>query len=223
MHPLGHTTQRGNPGMIQSEEESEKKANQVLYPTSLIFIQFFCVPLGVLILVGYLLSLSAAYNYLRGSPSSIDQSVLSLLGSDITRMIVWDLCVAGALIGLVVAREFISILNVVKKEESALLTYEKRLVLLGWPIFILLPGSALVVVATTSYGITSRFVSDLALSLMAGYFVAFGIPAFITFSLLIWHVKRTESRLCLLSFRKADSKWRTGEALLRIQHGPPNL
>ncbi len=101
------------------KDDSEQKADEMekFLPPGLVFVFFPALMslLGALILT-QLPRLIGAYNYLRGSSSLIDQSALTLLGSDLTRIAVFTSCIIGMGIGLYLFRFVTTKLDVVRKE-----------------------------------------------------------------------------------------------------------
>lgn len=208
--------------MTESEEELKKRATRISSAVTLMALPLFFGLWGAPILLWYPADLLIFYNYPRGSPSLVDKSALALLGSDGARMVVWCSCIVGAVIGLLACRPFISILNALRRDGEVLLSARMRLVVYAGPSFIGVPALILLLPYSPGYGVQSRFLSDIALLLMAGYFVAFCFPVLFKYTLLARYAKTTGSRLCLLLFRRDGASRREAKVFLKILHDRPN-
>jgi len=123
-------------------------------------------------LAGYLLTLMS-YNYLRGSRSPIDQVVLALLGSDLSRLVILASSIIGMIIGLFLSRFVTTKLDVVRKEGEVMLSARMYVVLFGWWWFLILPFSMICILEVIAYGLpTNHFLKDLGFILTAGYSLA---------------------------------------------------
>ncbi len=159
---------------------------------------------GVLILAGYLPTLMS-YNYLRGSPSPIDQVVLALLGSDLLRLVILASSIIGMMIGLFLSRFVTTKLDIVRKEGEVIFSVRMCVVLFSWWWFLLLPFSMIHILEMIVYGIpTSHFLMNLDFILAAGYSLAFAIHVLLKYLLLVLHAKSIDSRVKLVEFRRGS-------------------
>lgn len=70
---------------------------------------------------------------------------------------------------------------------------------------------------------TSRFLSDLALFTIAGYFLAFSIPVLLKYALLVLYTRSIDSRIILIEFRSGDGLWKRPQSLtLGVFRDGPN-
>jgi len=209
--------------MYQAEEELKKRAKRISSAAIILVFPLLWALIGTPILLWYPADLLIFYNYLRGSPSPIDQSALALLGSDGARMVVWCSCIVGVVIGLLACRPVISILNALRRDGEVLLTRKRYAAIFVLPNM----GPQAIFLIGLSYnpvyGIQSKFLSDIALMLMAGYSVAFSFPMLFKYALLAWFAKNTGSRLCLIYLREDGAPRKEAKLFLRILHDRPNL
>ena len=186
----------------QKEDTTERNVHHgalfVLFPS------LFSVG-GVLILAGYLPTLMS-YNYLRGSRSPIDQVVLALLGSDLSRLVILASSIIGMMIGLFLSRFVTTKLDVVRKEGEVILSVRMCVVLFSWWWFLILSFSMIHILDSIVYGIfsTSHFLSDLGFILTAGYSLAFAIPVLLKYLLLLLHAKSNDSRVKLIALHRGS-------------------
>lgn len=177
--------------------------------------------LGALILT-QLFGLIGAYNYLRGSSSPIDQSALVLLGSDLTRIVIFSSCIIGMVIGLYLSRSVTTKLDVVKKEGETEISVRMFLALLfSWEFFIL-PILAIWVLDRVVYGFhTSNFLSNLSYFTLSGLIVAFSIPVLLKYGLLFLHTRSIDSRVTLIEHRSGNGFIKVKNYTLKvIRNGP---
>ncbi len=159
---------------------------------------------SVLILAGYLPTLMS-YNYLRGSCSPIDQVILALLGSDLSRLAILASSIIGMMIGLFLSRFVTTKLDVVRKEGEVILSVRMYVVLFGWWWFLILPFLMIDILEVIVYGLpTSHFLMNLGFILTAGYSLAFAIPVLLKYLLLVLHAKSNDSRVKWVEFRRGS-------------------
>jgi len=159
---------------------------------------------GILVLAGYLPTLMS-YNYLRGSRSPIDQVVLALLGSDLSRLVILASSIIGMMIGLFLSRFVTTKLDVVRKEGEVILSARMYVVLVGWWWFLILPFLMINILEVIVYGIpTSQFLMNLDFILTAGYSLAFAIPVLLKYRLLVLHAKSIDSRVKLIALQRGS-------------------
>jgi len=208
-------------------DDSEQKAiemERVLSPGIVIVLfPVICTLIGVLVLASLPL-LIGAYNYLRGASSPIDQSILALLGSDLSRLVVLASCIIGMMIGLYLSRFVTAKLDVVKKEGEAELSKRLELFLLLWWMFPLWPTSTVSLLDMILNGFyTSHFLSDLGFFMMAGYFLAYSIPVLLKYALLILHTSSIDSKIILVGLPSGSGfKKRFQSLTLKIIHEGPD-
>ena len=208
-------------------DDSEQKAiemERVRYP-GIIIVSFpiICCFMSVLVL-GTLPWLIGAYNYLRGASSPIDQSILALLGSDLSRLVVLTSCITGMMIGLYLSRFVTTKLDVVKKEGEAELSTRMYTTLLIWWVLPLLPLNIISLLDLSINGFyTSRFLSDFGFFMMAGYFLAYSIPVLSKYILLALYTKSIDSQVVLVGIpRGSGFKKRFQNLTLKIIHEGPD-
>ena len=187
------------------EEDSDQEIGEMerFLPPGLFFIfsPILLSILGVLILT-QLPWLIMSYNYLRGFSSPIDQTVLVLLGSDLSRVVILISSIIGMMIGLYLSQFATTKLDVVKKEGEAELSARMYLALLLWWMFLLLPFDAIFLLESVVYGPpSSHFLSDLRWFTNAGYLLAFAIPVLLKYVLLVLHAKSIDSQITLIKLR----------------------
>ncbi len=159
---------------------------------------------SVLILAGYLPTLMS-YNYLRGSCSPIDQVILALLGSDLSRLAILASSIIGMMIGLFLSRFVTTKLDVVRKEGEVILSVRMYVVLFGWWWFLILPFLMIDILEVIVYGLpTSHFLMNLGFILTAGYSLAFAIPVLLKYCLLVLHAKSIDSRVKLIVLQRGS-------------------
>ena len=204
--------------MSESEDELKKRAKRISSSAVIVVIPLLMGLVGAAILFWYPVDLLIHYNYLRGSSSLIDQSVLASLGSDGARIVVWCSCIVGAVIGLLACRPVISILNVLRRDEEILLT-RMRYAAIG--VLPLVGSQAMFIIVLSYnlvYGSQSKFLSDIGLMLAAAYSIAFCFPMLFKYALLSWYTKSTGSRLCLISLREDGASRKEAQVLLKMLH-----
>ena len=209
------------------EDGSEQKNDEMkkFFPPSFLFlvIPALLSLLGVFVL-GQLPWLIGAYNYLRGTPSPIDQSALALLGSDLTRISVLISGVAGMVIGLYLSRFVITKLDVVRKEGETRISARMYLALLFWWDFLVLSIQMIRILDSVVNGYaTSRFLSDLGWYLMAGAFLAFSIPVIVKYVQLMLSASLTSSQVILVGCQSGSGfKKRIQDWTLRVVYDGPD-
>ncbi len=190
-------------------DSSEQQVDEMksVHTPGLLFVFFPAILslLGALILTGYLPSLIISYNYLRGASSPIDQSVLALLGSDLTRIAILVSGIIGMAIGLYLARFVTKKLDIVRREGETGITVRMYIALLcGWTLFPF-PIQTIWLLDRYYNGFaTSRFVTDLGVFLMAGYFVAFAIPVLLKYVILVLHARSVDSQVELVGLQSGS-------------------
>ena len=188
-------------GSDQREGEMER-----FLPPGIVFVVFPALLsfFGVLVLT-QLPWLIDSYNYLRGAPSPFDQTILTLLGSDLSRQVVLISSIIGMMIGLYLSRFVITKIDVVRKEGEAELSTRMYFALLFWFVFPMWLQSTIYFSEMIVYGYpTSRFLSDIGFFMMAGYFLAFSIPVLLKYVLLLLHAKSIDSQITLIGLRSGS-------------------
>jgi hypothetical protein len=184
---------------INDSEQRAFEMEKVLSPGLIIALfPVICSFIGVLVL-GMLPWLISAYNYLRGMSSPIDQAILALLGSDLSRLVILASCVIGMMIGLYLSRFVTTKLDVVKKEGEFELSKRLELFLLLWWMIPLWSLSTVSLLDMTLNGFyTSSFLSDFDVFMMAGYFLAYSIPVLLKFARLLLYTRSINSQIILV-------------------------
>ncbi|MGY5853983.1 MAG: hypothetical protein RTU92_10485 [Candidatus Thorarchaeota archaeon] len=211
-------------GKDGSEQKAEVMERNL--PPSIIIVLFpsiFCF-VSILILTGYLPRLVLQYNYLRGLPSPIDQTILALLGSDLSRLVVFTSISIGIIIGLFLSHFLTTKLDVVRKEGEVVLSSRIYAVLFAWWMFSILPFSVISFLEMIIYGSpTSHFLSDVSFSVLVGYSLAFAIPVLLKYVHLVLHTKSTDSRVTLIEHRSGTGFIkRVNYLTLRVIHDGPD-
>lgn len=167
--------------------------------------------------------LLAAYNYLRGAPSPIDQSALALLGSDFARIIILISFIIGMMIGLYLSSFVTTKLDIVRKEGEARISVRLFLVLLFQWEFFMMPIQAIWSLDLVINGYpTSSYLSDLSYYMMAGFLVAFAIPILLKYGLLVLHTKSIDSKIKLVELRRGNGFIKLQCLILKVIHGGPD-
>ena len=179
--------------------------------------------LGIFVL-GQLPWLIGAYNYLQGAQSPIDQSVLSLLGSDVTRIAVLISGVVGMVIGLYLSRFATTKLDVARKEGETGISVRMYFALLcGWSFF----ASAVQIIGmldsiVNGYA-TSGFLRDIGWYLIAGAFLAFSIPVMVKYAQLMLSASSTSSKVILVGRQsRSGIRKQFQDITLRIVYDGPD-
>lgn len=158
--------------------------------------------IGGLILFWSFVRLPIAYNYLRGVPSTIDQSVVALLGSDLPRLLLLASAIIGLIIGSLLSRPVTRKLDTVRRDGEVALGVRMYIGLNIWFLFMvgLNAGRSLIERALFGYP-SSTFLSDISWSLMVGYFLTAGISIILKYFQLLRHAKSIGSRIKLFESR----------------------
>lgn len=162
--------------------------------------------------------LVGAYNYLRGTPSPLDQAVLALLGSDLSRLVILVLSIVGLLVGLYLSRFATEKLTALKRDGAAGLSKKMYLFLssLWWGV----PWSFFIITQLYEryvYGITSHFTSTLGISMLGGYLIAFSIPILVRYLSTVLHSRSFDSQIVLEGRRTGSGSIRPlNDITLRI-------
>jgi hypothetical protein len=174
-------------------------------PPSFLFV-LFPLPLGIaggLILFWILTSLPITYNYLRGAPSPIDEYVLALLGSDLSRIVVVFFAVIGVVVGSLLSYFVIKKLNFVKREGEVTLSVRMYMIIFFWWQFAWIPNLTISLVQIILLGIpNSSFLRDIGYAAVSGYSAAAGIPILLKYFFLNQYSSSTNSKLKLVAFRE---------------------
>jgi hypothetical protein len=198
--------EHGDRILTTDSSEQKEDAMERNVPHGIFFALFpslFSV-IGVLVLAGYL-PMALSYNYLRGLRSPIDEVVLVLLGSDLSRLVILASSIIGMMIGLLLSRFVTTKLDVVRKEGEVILSARMHVVLLSWWWFLIWPFQMICILEFIAYGPpTSHFLIDLGFSLTAGYWLAFAIPVLLKYLLLVLHAKSIDSRVKLIAFLRGS-------------------
>jgi hypothetical protein len=170
--------------------------------------------LGGLILFWSLIRLPIYYNYLRGAPSPIDQYVLILLGSDLSRLVILIFAIIGIVIGSLFSRFVIKKLDSAKREQEVVLSLTTYIVVfLLWWQCVLIPSTIIDLIEMAFFGYpTSHFLRDLSWAFMSGYFISAGIPIVLKYYLLRNYAYTINSQIILLQSQVG------GGLIKRVQH-----
>jgi len=209
---------------VDDSDQREVEMERVLSPGLVIALfPVICSFMGVLFLTT-LPWLIGAYNYLRGMSSPVDQAILALLGSDVSRVAVLASGIIGVMIGLYLSRFVTTKLDVVRKEGEAQLSAKMYTALLLWWIFPLSLFSTVSLLDMTVNGFsTSMFLSNLGIFTMAGYFLAFSIPVLSKYVLLVLHTRSIGSQVVLVGLPSGSGLIRHFQNLtLRAIHEGPD-
>jgi len=209
---------------IDGSEQRAVEMEKVFHPGIIIVLfPVICSFMGVLFLTT-LPWLIGAYNYLRGMSSPIDQVILALLGSDLSRLVVLASCIIGAMIGLYLSRFVTTKLDVLKKEGEAELSVRMYFFLFLWWVFPQYPISTISLLEMIIYGSpTSHFLSDLGFFMMAGYFLAYSIPVLSKYFRLVLYTSSIDSQIILVGlpsgsgFKRLSQNW-----TLKVVHEGPD-
>jgi hypothetical protein len=176
------------------------------------------------LLLTMLPGLIGAYNYLRGMSSPIDQVILALLGSDLSRLMVLASCIIGAIIGLYLSRFVTAKLDVLKKERGAKLSKGLYVFIVFWWMIPVLPITTISLLEMIVYGFpTSHFLSELGYFVMAGYFLTFSIPVLLKYGILLRYALSIDSKIILVEHHSGRGFNRRFQDLtLRVVHEGPN-
>ncbi|MGY5859852.1 MAG: hypothetical protein RTU63_10820 [Candidatus Thorarchaeota archaeon] len=212
--------------MIRNDS-SEHKVDEMkkFLPPGLLFVIFPALLslLGVFIL-SQLPWLISAYNYLRGTPSPIDQSALALLGSDLTRIAVLFSSIVGMVIGLYLSRFPITKLDVARKEGETGISGRMVFALISWWTFLAVPIQSIGLLDMVINGSpTSRFLSDLGWFLAAGAFLAFSIPVMVKYAQLVFSASSTNSQVILVGHQSGSGlKKKFEDITLKVIYDGPD-
>ena len=209
-----------NNGSEQKDDEMKE-----FFPPSILFVVFPALLslLGAFILA-QLPRLIGAYNYLQGAPSSIDQSALVLLGSDLTRIAVLISCSVGIVIGLSLSRFVTTKLDVVRKEGETGISGRMYFALMFWWMLLTSPIQLIRIVdmVVNDY-YTSRFLSDLGWFLAAGAFLAYSIPVIAKYTQLVLSTSLTNSKVILVGHQSGSGfKKKFEDITLRVIYDGPD-
>jgi hypothetical protein len=208
-------------------DNSEQKVDEMknFLPPSFLFlvIPALLSLLGVFIL-GQLPWLIGAYNYLQGAQSPIDQFVLSLLGSDMTRIVVLISGITGMVIGLYLSRFVTTKLDVVRKEGETGISRRMYIALVvGWSFF----ASSVQMIGMLDLIVngypTSRFLSDIGWFLVAGTCLAYSIPVIVKYTQLMLTASSTSSQVALVGRQSGSGfKKQIQDITLRVIYEGPD-
>ncbi|MFX1483718.1 MAG: hypothetical protein ACFFCP_11100 [Promethearchaeota archaeon] len=207
-----------------SPDQKVVETKRVLHPGFIIVLfPVICSFLAVLFLTP-LPGLIGAYNYLRGMSSPIDQVILALLGSDLSRIVVLASCIIGAIMGLYLSRFVTKKLDALKEDGQAKLSVRLYIVLFSWWILIQWPFLIISLVERIFYGFPmSHFLSDLGFFLTAGYFLAYSIPVLSKYFILVRFMESIDSHLILVEIRTGSGFIKRLQNLtLRVIHEEPD-
>ena len=189
-----------------SEDSEFVNENETMdvFPPSFIFVLFPLIFsfIGGLTLVWTLVTLPIYYNYLRGCRSPLDQYVLALLGSDLSRGAVLLCAVIGILIGSFLARFVTKKIDTVKREGEVILSTKMYLFAFFWWQCASVPQAIISLIEINLVGFyTSWFLRDISFAVMSGYFVAFGAPVLLKYFLLLWYANSIDSQVKFVGVR----------------------
>ncbi|MHA1613539.1 MAG: hypothetical protein ACTSYJ_01765 [Candidatus Thorarchaeota archaeon] len=208
------------------KDGSEQKVDEMemFPPPGLVFVVLpaFLSLLGALTLTLFP-GLIIAYNYLRGASSPIDQYALALLGSDLTRIMIFISWIIGMAIGLYLSRFVTAKLDVVRKERETEISKRMFFALLFWWNFLFMLNSMIWSLDSYYNGFaTSRFLSDLGWFMTAGYFLAFSIPVLLKYVRLVLHARSIDSRVKLIEHRSENGFIKLKYLTLKVIYDGPD-
>jgi hypothetical protein len=165
--------------------------------------------LGAFAFFAPLHQLVGAYNYLRGMPSPLDQAVLTLLGSDLSRLVIVILSIVGLLMGVFLSRFTTEKLAALKRDGAVELSIKMYLILssLWWTV----PWCFFIITQfyeRFAYGMTSHFTSALGFSILGGYLIGFSVPILVRFIQVVLYSRSIDSQVVLEGRR-------TGSGIIR--------
>lgn len=203
------------PKVVEMEKVRHPGVIIVLFP-------LICISMAVLFLTT-LPWLIGAYNYLRGASSPVDQIILALLGSDLSRLVVLTSCIIGAIIGLYLSRFVTTKLDILKKEGEIEFGVGMYIVLFLWWMFPHFPFITISSLEIFVYGFPmSHFLSDLSYFLMAGYYLAYSIPVLSKHVFLTLYTSSIDSQIILVERSKGSGfKRRVQKLTLKVVHEGP--
>lgn len=207
-----------------SPEQNAAEMKIVRYPSIIIVLSsIFCIPIAVIVLTT-LPWLISQYNYLRGWPSPIDYAILTLLGPDLSRVVVLVSCAIGVLIGWYLSHFVTTKFDVLKKEREVRLSRGVYAFIIFWWTIPTLPATTFSWLELSIYGFpTSHFLSDLGFFLMAGYILAFSIPVLLKYGILSRYASSIDSKIILVEHHRGSGiKRRVQDLALRIVQERPN-
>ena len=175
------------------------------FPPSFLFI-LSPLPLGIfggVILFWILAPLPIRYNYLRGSRSPVDEYVLALLGSDLSRIVVVFFAVIGIVFGSLLSHFVIKKLNFVKREGAVTLSVRTYLFIYFWWQFAWIPQLTISLAQTTLFGYpNSSFLADIGYAAVSGYSAAAGIPILLKYLFLNHYASSINTQVKVIQFRE---------------------
>ena len=208
------------------ENDSKHEINETMrdYPagilvavTPLLFSLMSCV---LIYLIPWLLG---AYNYLRGAPSPIDQAALALLGSDLTRLVVLLSAITGLMIGLFLSRFVTKKLDIVRREGEVEFGRGLYLVLCGWWTLVMTPFFSINLLDASLHLVSSKFITDLGIFLMAGYFLGYAIPVMMKYTRLVLQARSIDSRVIMTELRRGSGRVKLLQKMtMRIVYDGPD-
>ena len=209
------------------EDGSKREVNDTMrdFPAG-IFIVFFPLVfslMGGLIILGQIPWFLGAYNYLRGAPSPIDQTALALLGSDLTRLVVLISAISGMMIGSLLSRFITKKFDVVRREGEVDLGRGIYFVFMAWWTVVMWPFFSINLLIQSLHEFTSRFVTDIGIFLMAGYFLGYAIPVMMKYARLVRHAGSIDSRVKVTELRRGSGLVMLLQKMtMRVVHDGPD-
>ncbi len=209
------------------EDGSKREVNDTMrdFPAGIfiVFVPLVFSLMGGLIILGQIPWFLGAYNYLRGTPSPIDQTALALLGSDLTRLAVLISAITGMMIGSFLFRFITKKLDIVRREGEVELGRASYFVLFAWWTVGMWPFFSVNLLVQSLHGFTSRFVTDIGIFLMAGYFLGYAIPVMMKYARLVWHAESIDSRVIMTELRRGSGLVKSVQKLtMRVVHDGPD-
>ncbi len=212
--------------MELGEDDSKREVNETMrdYHAGIfvVFTPLLCFLFGSLVLsqIPWLLG---AYNYLRGAPSPIDQVALALLGSDLARISVLVSATIGIMIGSFLSRFATKKLDIVRREGEVELGRGFYFFSFAWFTVVALPFFSLTLLDMSLHLVSSRFMTDIGLFLMAGYFLGYAIPVMLKYASLVRHAGSIDSRIMMTELRRGRGLVMLLQKLtMRIVHDGPD-
>ena len=194
---------------MQGENREITNENKIVkgIPPGFLFVLFPLILslLGGIILSWSLVTLPIYYNYLRGSQSLIDQYILALLGSDLSRVVVLLFAVTGIIIGLILVRLVTKKIDIVKREGVVILSAKFYIFCFFWWTCATIPDATISLIERSLVGFhTSWFLRDIRFAIMSGYFVAFGVPILLNYFLLLRYANSIDSQVTVVTVQEGN-------------------
>ncbi|TFG03668.1 hypothetical protein EU538_13100 [Candidatus Thorarchaeota archaeon] len=184
--------------METSKEEPGELERQITPHLMFAFTPALFAITGLFMFLATLFPLVGAYNYLRGVPSPLDQAILALLGSDLSRLALLVLSIVGLLVGLYLSGFATEKLTLLKRDGVIGLSRPMYLFLfsLWWTVPVCF-FSITSLYESHVYGMTSHFTSALGFSMLGGYQIGFSMPVLARYIRLVLYSRSVHSQVLL--------------------------